>query len=193
MLAGIHDVPLDDNEARSFEFALAGPTSLHRHVANQRRYYDWIHAAAGLPAHRATFAWLEEHWPAERVRRPCSAGAMPGSPTCCGEGVRPAAVLDWEAVAIGPRELDLGWLLFFHEYFQRIAERYGFERDSRTSSTGRVVVDAYDERTGHDVRDLEWYLVYAELRQALTSIRVSSRAVHFGEIRPTRQDLILET
>ena len=39
----------------------------------------------------------------------------------------PTAVLDWEAVAIGPRELDLGWMVFFHDYFQRIAERYGYE------------------------------------------------------------------
>jgi len=28
---------------------------------------------------------------------------------------------------------------------------------------------------------MDWYLLYAELLQALTSIRVSSRAIQFGE------------
>ena len=50
----------------------------------------------------------------------------------------------------------------------------------------RVVGRDTEQSTGTTVRDLEWYLVYAELRQALTSIRVSGRAVHFGEReRPT--------
>jgi len=44
-----------------------------------------------------------------------------------------------------------------------------------------IVESAYGDATGHVPRDLDWYLAYAALRQALTSIRVSLRAVHFGE------------
>ena len=57
----------------------------------------------------------------------------------------------------------------------------------------RAVVTDYQLRS-RVLHDMDWYLVYAELRQALTSIRVSERAVAFGEReRPDDpQDLILE-
>ena len=105
----------------------------------------------------------------------------------------PVAVIDWEAVAIGPRELDLGWMVFFHEYFQRIADRYGYPGVPEFARRDEVI-GRYVERSGHQAVDLDWYIVYAELRQALTSIRVCSRAVHFGE-RPAPddpQDLIMQ-
>ena len=110
----------------------------------------------------------------------------PGWPTSSGANFEPTAVLDWEAVAIGPRELDLGWMVFFHEYFQRIAERYGYEGVPGLLDRTLAVAD-YAERAGYEPQDLEWYLVYAELRQALTSIRVSSRAIHFGERERARR------
>jgi aminoglycoside phosphotransferase (APT) family kinase protein len=194
VLAGIHAVNLDDTEVRSFEFAPAGPTPLHRHVANQRRYYDWIRSECGqeFPVIERAFAWLDARWPVTAPHRTLSWGDARLANVLF-EGGRPVAVLDWEAVAIGPRELDLGWFLFFHQYYQRIAVRYGRVGLPTFLEPARVV-DAYEARTGHAVRDLDWFLVYAELRQALTSIRVSSRAVHFGE-RPVPddpQDLIMD-
>jgi len=100
----------------------------------------------------------------------------------CGDGELALGVAEprLRFLALGPRELDLGWLIFFHDYFQRIALKYGhaglpdFFRRADVES-------AYGDATGHVPRDLDWYLAYAALRQALTSIRVSLRAVHFGE------------
>ena len=40
-------------------------------------------------------------------------------------GTDPVAVLDWEMVVLTPPELDLSWMVFFAEYFQRSAERRG--------------------------------------------------------------------
>ena len=55
------------------------------------------------------------------------------------------------------------------------------------------VADTYRRLTGEALRDLDWYIAYAALRQALVSIRVSMRAVHFGEraAPDDPQDLIL--
>jgi aminoglycoside phosphotransferase (APT) family kinase protein len=194
VLAGIHGVALDEDDERFLDFPLAGPTPLRRHVANQRRYYDWIRQEGqhDFPTIEHAFAWLERRWPSNEVDRNLSWGDARLANVLF-EGTRPAAVLDWEAAAIGPRELDLGWFLFFHQYYQRVAERYG-HAGLPTFLEPRRVAEEYESRTGHAVRDLDWYLVYAELRQALTSIRVSSRAVHFGE-RPAPedpQDLIMD-
>jgi aminoglycoside phosphotransferase (APT) family kinase protein len=105
----------------------------------------------------------------------------------------PVAVLDWEAAAAGPRELDLGWLIFFHQYFQRFATMFGVEGMPLFLEQRRVLA-RYADLTGHQAQDMDWYLAYAALRQALTSIRVSSRAVHFGErgAPDDPQDLILD-
>src|SRR5207237_9653059 len=131
------------------------------------------------------FAWLDAHWPSRSAEARISWGDARLA-NVLWHDFRPVAVLDWEAVATGPRELDLGWLVFFHEYFQRFAEAAGvpgmpsfLRRDD--------VVTRYEALTGYAVRDFEWYMVYAELRQALTSIRVCSRQVHFGE-RPPPSD-----
>ena len=82
--------------------------------------------------------------------------------------------------------MDLGWLLYFHDYFQRLAERTGrpgLPDFLRRDTVLRAMRSAADTRARH----LDWYLLYAALRQALTSIRVSSRAIHFGE-RPEPVD-----
>jgi aminoglycoside phosphotransferase (APT) family kinase protein len=194
MLAGIHGVALDDEDARLLDFPLTGRSPLHRHVGNQRRYYEWIRQQSDVdfPIIERAFAWLERRWPSNEDDRALSWGDARLANVLF-DGLRPVAVLDWEAAAVGPRELDIGWFLFFHQYYQRVADRYGYT-GLPTFLDRRRIADDYERRTGHTIVDLDWYLVYAELRQALTSIRVSSRAVHFGE-RATPadpQDLIMD-
>ena len=43
------------------------------------------------------------------------------------------------------------------------------------------MLDIYESRTGYRPQNIEWFLAYAALRQALTSIRVVDRAVFFKE------------
>jgi aminoglycoside phosphotransferase (APT) family kinase protein len=185
VLVGIHGAAPDERALDPWQFDLPGATPLERHVANQRRYYDWIRQGASFPLIDATFAWLDARWPADEGAPVLSWGDSRLANVLWRDGA-PVAVLDWEAVAVGPRELDLGWLVFFHEYFQRVAVRYG-HRGIPDLLRRDDAVAAYSARSGHEVRDFDWYFVYAALRQALTSIRVSSRAVHFGE-RPAPED-----
>lgn len=178
-IAGIHGTRLRDEDVRFLAFDEPGDTPLRRHVARQRTYYDWIRGTDTFPLIDELFRWLDAHWPDTDDDAVVSWGDARLANVLFRDAV-PVAILDWEAVALGPRELDLGWLVFFVDYYQRLATRYGrrglpgfFERAD--------VVAAYANATGHELRDFEWYLAYAALRQALTSIRVSMRAVHFGE------------
>ncbi len=41
------------------------------------------------------------------------------------EDFTPVAVLDWEMASIGPREIDIGWMIYIHRFFQDMVEDLG--------------------------------------------------------------------
>jgi aminoglycoside phosphotransferase (APT) family kinase protein len=132
-----------------------------------------------LPVLERAFAWLEDHWPHD-----------PG-PTVLSWGdsrignvmyrhFAPVAVLDWEMAALGPRELDLAWMVFLHRFFEDLAIRYGLP--GMPSFLRRDDVAAsYEALTGHAPRHLDWHFVYAALRHGVIMARVQRRSIHFGE------------
>ncbi|MGY1895788.1 phosphotransferase family protein [Nocardia gipuzkoensis] len=190
VIAKIHGIP---DPAALFPM-LSGPgESLRRHVAAQRSWYRWALADDGfeIPLIERSFAWLDEHWPADPGPDVLSWGdARPGNVIY--REFDPVAVLDWEMAALGPRELDLGWMIFIHRFFQDLATRFGqpglpdfLRRDD--------VVAKYEALTGHSVRDLDFYIVYAALRHAIVMARVKRRMIHFGEDTdtPDRDDYVM--
>ena len=159
----------------------AGRDALRCHVAQQRDYYRWALAGDGfrVPIIERSLDWLEQHWPRD-----------PGPDVLCWGDARigniiyrdfePAAVLDWEMAALGPRELDAGWLVFLHRFFQDIAEFFdqpGLPDFLRRSDVERC----YQELTGWPLRDMDFYLTYAALRHAIIMARIRRRMIHFGE------------
>ena len=159
----------------------AGTDSLRWHLGRQREYYQWGLAGEGItvPIIERSLAWLEEHWPADRGPDVLSWGdSRIGN--IIYDGFTPAAVLDWEMAAIGPRELDVSWFIFLHRFFQDIAEFFelpGLPAFLRRSEVER----AYAEYSGYQLRDMDFYLTYAALRHAIVMSRVKRRMIHFGE------------
>ena len=93
----------------------------------------------------------------------------------------PVAVLDWEMATLGPRELDLAWMVFAHAVFQEIAtmlELPGMP-DFLTAERRRCDVR---ELTGVEVGDLTWYQLHAAVIWGIVFLRTSARQIHFGEI-----------
>ena len=46
--------------------------------------------------------------------------------SCLIKSLEPVAVLDWEMAGLAPVEVDLGWMIFMHKFFQVIAEALEF-------------------------------------------------------------------
>ena len=94
---------------------------------------------------------------------------------------RPVAVLDWEMATLGPREMDVAWIIFAHMVFQELAGLAGlpglptFMREADVRST-------YAELTGVELGDLHWFYVYSGVIWACVFMRTSARRVRFGEI-----------
>ncbi len=188
VLARLHTV---DRPAERFSFLIpdvAGATPLRRRVALTRAWYEFA-AADGFasPLVERGFAWLEEHWPQHEGDTVLSWGDSRIGNMMFG-GFDPVAVLDWEMAGVGPRELDVSWLVYGHRIFEDIAGQMGL---GGMPDFMRVedVATTYEALTGYAPRDLTWYATYAALQYAIVFLRTGARSVHFGEItHPTTVD-----
>ncbi len=180
ILAGLHAIPEPHSAFRVIS-PPKGQNSLRAHVAGQAAYYDWALKDDGfrIPIIERGLQWLEDNWPDD-----------PGPDVLCWgdarignviyQGFQPAAVLDWEMAAICPRELDLGWFVFLHRFFQDIAEFFevpGLPDFLRRSEVERY----YQDLTGWAPRYMDFYLTYAAIRHAIVMARIKRRMIHFGE------------
>ncbi|MFI6549731.1 phosphotransferase family protein [Streptomyces prunicolor] len=179
IVARLHDqVPLGEAE---FLTLPGDGDALHRHVASQRAYYAWVvDGLARSPLIESAFDRLTELWPTDPGEPVLNWGdARIGNVVY--DGFDPVAVLDWEMAAPAPREVDLGWTVYLHRFFQDLTVAFGqpglpefFRRDR--------VETRYAELTGHTPRDMDFYTLYAALRHAIVMLRIAYRQVHFGEV-----------
>jgi aminoglycoside phosphotransferase (APT) family kinase protein len=158
-----------------------GMDSLRSHVDSQASYYRWALADDGIriPIIERGLRWLDDHWPSDRGPDVlCWGDARIGNVIY--QGFEPVAVLDWEMASLGPRELDVGWFVFLHRFFQDIAEFFGV--DGIPDFLRRPDVEqCYQELSGYSLRDMDFYLTYAALRHAIVMARIKRRMIHFGE------------
>jgi aminoglycoside phosphotransferase (APT) family kinase protein len=159
---------------------LPDAAALRRHVASQRAFYDWMRQGRRYPLLERAFAWLEAHWPADADDCVLSWGdSRIGNVLYAPDGFAPVAVLDWEMAALGPRGLDLGWLVFMHAFFEMIARGAGLPGMPHFLRAADVA-EEYARLTGKRIA-LRWYEAYAALRHGIVMARIHARAVHFGE------------
>ena len=124
MLAAIHGIHVAPELTAALELRDFDGSPLRRHFDSERARYEWARDDRHFPTIERGFDVLEAHWPEHEQDARISWGdARLGN--ILWSGVEPVAVLDWEMVALTPPEVDLSWMVFFAEYFQRSAERRG--------------------------------------------------------------------
>ena len=181
VIARLHAV---DGAIERFAFlapGTPGATPLRRRVAVTRDWYDFA-ARDGFrsPLVERTFAWLDDHWPADESDAVLCWGDSRIGNVMYDDEFDPVAVLDWEMATLGPRELDVAWLIYGHRIFEDIAASLDlggmpdFLRPDDVAAT-------YESLTGHGPRHLAWYGTYAAVQYAIVFLRTGARSVHFGE------------
>ncbi|MGH9210996.1 MAG: phosphotransferase family protein [Acidimicrobiales bacterium] len=186
VLAAIHGVVATADEVAFLQLTGAdagGPAAspLRRHLATERRYYDWVRGDLRFPVVEQAFDWLEARWPTHAEEAPpvvCWGDSRIGN--ILYEDFEPRAVLDWEMATFGPRELDLGWFIFLHRFLHDIAVDYGMDGLPDFIDQDQVAAQ-YAERSGHEPRDLDWFVTYAATRHGSIMARTMLRRVQFGE------------
>jgi aminoglycoside phosphotransferase (APT) family kinase protein len=182
VLAKLHSIP---NAERTFPFlvqAAEGETALRRHFNWVQSWYDFAVPDIGRsPLLERTFGWLQDHWPDETTaREPVLLWGDARVGNVLYRDFQPVAVLDWEMVTLGPRELDIAWMIYAHMVFQELAGLAtlpGLPEVMREED----VRATYQLLTGVEVGDLRWFYVYSGVMWACVFMRTGARRVHFGE------------
>ncbi|MFF3505744.1 phosphotransferase family protein [Streptomyces sp. NPDC003247] len=178
MLAAIHRL---DPLALGLGF-LDRPRYGTGHLAQQLAEYTGLlpfYGAQHNEVAAAASAWLRDHRPEE-----------PGPPRLLWgdarlgnivyDGETPAAVLDWEMAALGEPESDLAWFLHLDRH---LSEGIGATRLAGLPDRAETVRH-YEHLTGHRVRDLEYYEVFAAFRFCVLTARVTRLLEESGIMPP---------
>jgi aminoglycoside phosphotransferase (APT) family kinase protein len=182
-IAGLHAIQ-DAEDAFSFldRRDQPGRTHLERNLAWARGWYEWAVPDLGpSPIAERTLGWLEANLPdttgADTVL--CWGDARIGNVLY--RDFAPVGVLDWEMAALGPREMDLSWMVFAHLVFGSITAVFEmpgmphFMREEDVKAT-------YADLTGVRLGDLTWYHLYNAVQWCVVFMRTGARQIHFGEI-----------
>ncbi len=185
VLAALHAI---DRPAERFDFLAytePGATNLRRRLARLHGWYAFARDHHHSALIEQGFAWLEEHFPAIDETHLCWGDARIGN--CMYRDFTPVAVLDWEMACLGPRELDLAWMVYAHRVFEDIAAQMnlgGMPDFLRLED----VAGTYEKLTGYTPRALEWFTAFAAAQYGVVFLRTGLRSVHFGE-RPMPDDV----
>ena len=182
VIAKLHAIPEPE---KTFGFLDDGSDSnaLRRNFNWLKSWYEFAVPDIGRsPLVERSLEWLEVNWP-EDVAATDSVLVWGDSRigNVLYDGFRPAAVLDWEMATLGPREMDVAWIIFAHMVFQELAGLAGLpglpdvmrEEDVRAT---------YTEHSGVELGDLKWFYVYSGVIWACVFMRTSARRIRFGEI-----------
>lgn len=183
VLAALHSIPDAQNTFGFLTVGQTGDTALRRHFKWVRSWYDFAVPDIGRsPLLERTFEWLEDNWPAEAdAREPVLLWGDARVGNVLYRDFAPVAVLDWEMVTLGPRELDIAWMIYAHMVFQELA---GLATLPGLPDVMREddVRATYRRLAGVEVDDLRWFYAYSGVMWACVFMRTGARRVHFGEV-----------
>ncbi|AKS35251.1 phosphotransferase family protein [Mycolicibacterium goodii] len=184
VLAKLHSIP---DALQRFGFLLdvdpPGDTPLRRHFAWLKQWYQFAVADIGRsPLVEQALAWLQDHFPTDvAASEPVLAWGDSRIGNVLYRDFEPVAVLDWEMATVGPRELDVSWIIFAHMVFQELAGLAGLPglpdvlREDDVRAT-------YTRLTGVQLGDLRWFYIYSGVIWCCVFMRTGARRVRFGEI-----------
>ncbi|PTR45380.1 aminoglycoside phosphotransferase (APT) family kinase protein [Rhodococcus sp. OK611] len=179
-LAGLHAIPAADEAFAFLDPKQAGATALQRNLARTRAWYEFaVRDLERSPLIERALAWLESTLPETTESVLVWGDARLGNVMYV--DFEPVGVLDWEMASIGPRELDLSWLIFAHRVFESMTTTFGLPGMPDFMREEDVVAE-YAELTGAPIGDLLWYHVHSAVNWGVLFMRTGARSIHFGEI-----------
>ena len=144
VLATLHSIP---HAERTFGFLSEvdppGDTPLRRHFGWLEDWYEFAVPDIGRsPLVERALAWLEEHFPTDvAATAPVLAWGDSRIGNVLYRDFRPVAVLDWEMATVGPRELDVAWIVFAHMVFPGARRAGRAAGPARRAARGRRARD----------------------------------------------------
>jgi aminoglycoside phosphotransferase (APT) family kinase protein len=164
---------------RGFEFLSDGiqASALRRYLRWVRDWYTWAARGREMPLLEAGLDYLDAHQPEENSCGIVWGDARLGN-MIIADDLTVAAVIDWEMATLGPREVDLGWWLFFEEF---LTDGFGLAPLDGIPRRPEMISE-YQSLTGHQVHDIEYYEILAAVRMAIIVIAGTDGQIRSGRL-----------
>lgn len=149
-------------------------------LAHWRRTFEWAAEGEPNPTLEAALRWLDEHRPEHDEPKVLNWGDARVGNIIFSAELAPAGVLDWEMVTLASREQDLGWWLFLMRHH---TEGVGLELPAGIPDRDETIA-YYEQKTGHTLRDLDYYEVLAGTRLSILMVRAAHMMIGAGLLPP---------
>jgi aminoglycoside phosphotransferase (APT) family kinase protein len=155
-------------------------SGLHAQIAEWRETFDWATEGQANPTIEHALDWLAENRPTTDMTKVLNWGdARVGNIIFSAElGV--SAILDWEMVTLGSRELDLGWWLFLMRHH---TEGIGLPLPDGIPDRDETIA-YYSSITGHIPVDLDYYEILAATKLSIIMVRAAHMMIGMGLLPP---------
>jgi aminoglycoside phosphotransferase (APT) family kinase protein len=173
-LADVHEI----DWRNGFHFISDGVESspLARYLRWVRDWFTWAAKGRDLPLLEAGLEYVERQQPAESSCGIVWGDARLGN-MIIADDLTVAAVIDWEMATLGPREVDLGYWLFFEDYLTagaRVAPLDGIPKRGD-------IISEYQSLTGHRVIDIGYHEILAAVRFAIIVLPATDAHIRSGK------------
>ncbi|WP_214401627.1 phosphotransferase family protein [Pseudonocardia lacus] len=180
VLATLHAIPDAPTTFAFLDPDHPGGSALARNLARTAAWYEFAAAGVGRsPLVERALAWLRSALPDPDETVLSWGDSRIGNVLY--RDFAPVGVLDWEMATVGPRELDVSWLVFAHRVFESLSAMLGLPGMPDFLREDDVVAE-YERLTGARLDDLTWYHVHNSARWGIVFLRTGARQIHFGEI-----------
>lgn len=142
-------------------------------------YYRWAAEGIEYPLIDHAFDWLRGNIP-EETPPVISWGDGRIGNMIIGDDMEVSALVDWEMVGLGSREVDIGWWIFttrFHTDIINVPLPAGFLTEAE-------LLERYEQLSGYRPRNIDYYITFAGLRLSLVMKRLGNMMIANGQLPP---------
>jgi aminoglycoside phosphotransferase (APT) family kinase protein len=154
----------------------ANGSGVRAQIANWRESFAWGAEGEPNPTIEHALEWLVDNVPARPTPKVLNWGDARVGNIIFGDDLAASAVLDWEMVTLGSRELDLGWWLFLMRHH---TEGIGLPLPEGIPDRDATLA-YYASITGHAPVDVDYYEILAATKLSIIMVRAAHMMIAMG-------------
>jgi aminoglycoside phosphotransferase (APT) family kinase protein len=179
-IVAIHAIDWNAIGLRHLQTVPAGTRILTAHLHEYRTVLTDSAEGTQYPLLERTYDWLADHIPDEGPAVLNWGDARVGN--LLFDGTRLSAVLDWEIATVAPREVDIGWFVFFERFLWTDGRGTSPGMLGRKAVMGREeILHLYEKQAGTLLADLAWFERWAAFRLAVMRMRAGRQMKSRGQ------------
>ncbi|TDO17997.1 aminoglycoside phosphotransferase (APT) family kinase protein [Mycobacterium sp. BK086] len=181
-LAALAQIHAADWRALGLDFldTDANGRGVHAQIANWRDSFTWGAEGEANPTIEHALEWLADNVPTAPSATVLNWGDARVGNIIFGDDLSAAAILDWEMVTLGSRELDLGWWLFLMRHH---TEGIGLPLPEGIPDRDETLA-YYASITGHTPVDIDYFEILAATKLSIIMVRAAHMMIAMGLMPP---------